>query len=391
MLLIATEEWAVPVALDSHVISQSSIEETRFQARGREIFIRLTLLAAMGVSCILLLRPFLNLIICGIIISIGIYPAYRMLTRALHGRDKLAAVLCSALLLLIAILPVALLAGTLVDGIKEMTRQVQTGRLDLPAPPPSLQKLPVIGARLQDFWNLCSNNLSEVFVRFRPQIQERIPAVLSASAGIGGAIVQFIAAILLAGYLLATSETNRKFADKIFARIFGAHGPDFKELAAATIRTVTNGILGVAVIQTVFASLGFWLAGLPGAGLWGLIFLVASVLQVGVIVLIPAVLYGFAAFSTTRAVIFLVWCIIVGLMDNVLKPILLGRGGKVPMIVVLLGVLGGFITMNSIIGLFVGAIVLSVGYKLSIAWLDGGVPDGDEVPVAVVADEAQTR
>ena len=371
------------------MISQFSVEENRFDARGREIFIRLTLLAAMGISCIVILRPFLNLIICGIIISIGIYPAYLRLTKTLHGRQTLAAILCSALLLLIAILPAALLAGTLADGIKELTRQLETGRLDLPPPPPRLERLPVIGPRLEDFWTLCSTNLSEVFIRFRPQIQERIPGVLAASASIGGTILQFIAAIVLAGYLLATSRTNEQFAERIFIRIFGKQGPEFKDLVSATIRTVTNGILGVAVIQSVFASLGFWIAGLPGAGLWGLIFLVGAVLQVGALVLIPAVLYAFAAFSTTRAVIFLVWCIIVGLMDNVLKPILLGRGGKVPMIVVLLGVLGGFIAMNSIISLFVGAIVLSVGYKLFMAWLGGEAQAEDEVLDVVAADDTQ--
>jgi predicted PurR-regulated permease PerM len=359
--------------MDSQTISQSSIEEGRFHARGREIFIRLTLLAAMAISCAILLRPFLNLIICGIIIAIGMHPVYLRLTKALNGRNKLAAALCSVLLLLVAIVPALLLADTLMDGIQKVLHQVQAGRLDLPAPPSSLSKFPLIGPRLTEFWVLCSSNLSEVFIRFRPEIQERIPAVLAAFASIGATTLQFIGAILLAGYLLATSEANSRFADKLFARIFVKGGPEFKELASSTIRTVTNGILGVAVIQTIFASLGFWIEGLPGAGLWGLIFLVAAVLQVGVIVLIPAVLVSFAIFSKTRAVIFLVWCIIVGLMDNVLKPILLGRGGKVPMIVVLLGVLGGFIAMNSIIGLFVGAIVLSVGYKLFLAWLNGGV------------------
>jgi predicted PurR-regulated permease PerM len=123
--------------------------------------------------------------------------------------------------------------------------------------------------------------------------------------------------------------------------------------------------------------------GLPGIGLWAVLFLVAAVLQVGALVLIPAVLYAFATYSTTSAVIFLAWCIVVGLMDNVLKPILLGRGSKVPTAVIFLGVLGGFVLMN-IMGLFVGAIVLAVGYKLFMAWL------GDEVPEVVEADERQS-
>jgi predicted PurR-regulated permease PerM len=329
----------------------------------------------MAVSCAILLRPFLNFIICGIIIAVALYPVYVLLKRALHGRATLAAVLCSGVLLLALIVPSVLLGGTLVDGIRTISHQTQAGRLDLPPAPSSLGKVPIIGRRLEELWTLCSTNLSEVVTRFGPQIKQRVPALLSATAGVGGAVVQFLIAIILAGFLLATSEANGRFADRLFLRIFGGHGPEIKELVASTIRTVTNGILGVAVIQTLCAALGFWVAGLPGAGLWAVIFLIASVLQVGALVLIPAAIIGFATFSTTRAVIFLIWCIIVGLMDNVLKPILLGRGAKVPMPVIFLGVLGGFMVMNSIIGLFVGAIVLSVGYKLFMAWLDSDVPD----------------
>jgi predicted PurR-regulated permease PerM len=328
----------------------------------------------MGVSCALILRPFLNLIICGIIVAIGVSPAHRMLARALGGRTTLSAVLCSLLLLAALLLPCVLMAGTLVDGIQSIAGQLQAGRLDLPSAPDNLNKIPLLGPKLYELWTLCSTNLSEAVNRFGPQIQKAVPAVLSISAGIGSAILQFFVAVILAGFLLATGEANDKFAGRVFRRIFGSHGDEFKDLVTSTIGTVTNGVLGVALIQTICACLGFWFVGLPGAGLWGVVFLIAAVLQVGGIVLVPAVIYAFAEFSTTRAVIFLVWCIIVGVMDNVLKPILLGRGAKVPMGVIFIGVLGGFIVMNSIIGLFVGAIVLSVGYKLFMAWLDSDVP-----------------
>jgi predicted PurR-regulated permease PerM len=360
--------------MNSSLISRFSVDERSYYARGREIFVRLSLLSILGVSCVIILRPFLNLIICGIIISIGIYPAYQMLTRILRGRTKLAATLCSILLLLVVIVPSILMAGTLASGIQSLNRQVQAGRLNIPPPPAGLDKLPVIGSRLEELWTLSSTNLSEAVRRLGPQIEKFAPALLSASAGIGGTLLQFLIAIGLAGFLLATAEANGRFARKVFVRVFNDRGAEFEDLVASTIRTVTDGILGVAVIQTLFASLGFWLVGLPGAGLWALIFLIASVLQVGTLVLLPAALYAFAAFPMSHAVIFLVWCIIVGLMDNVMKPILLGRGGKVPMGVIFLGVLGGFIAMNSIIGLFVGAIVLSVGYQLFIAWLDSEGP-----------------
>ena len=151
-------------------------------------------------------------------------------------------------------------------------------------------------------------------------------------------------------------------------RLFGERGPEFEELTATTIHSVTTGILGVAFIQSICAGVGFLVAGLPGAGLWAMGFLFAAVLQAGVIVLIPAVVYVFMIASSTKAVVFLIWWIIVALVDNVLKPLLLGRGGAVPIAVVFLGVIGGFMAVG-IIGLFVGAVVLSVCYKLLLTWL----------------------
>jgi predicted PurR-regulated permease PerM len=132
---------------------------------------------------------------------------------------------------------------------------------------------------------------------------------------------------------------------------------------------VTFGILGVALIQSALAAVGFLVMGLPGAGVWAVVFLFAAVLQMGGLVLIPAVVYAFAISTTAGAVIFLVWCVFVGVIDNVLKPLLLGRGVAVPMAVIFLGAIGGFIAMG-IVGLFVGAVVLSVGYKLFLAWIE---------------------
>jgi len=334
----------------------------------------MSLLTLMGVSCFLLLRPFLHLILTGMIVAVGIYPGYQKLTKLLGGRKKFAAVLCTLLLMAVTLLPAILLAGTLADGIQSISSQLKAGLLHIPPPPPFLDKVPIAGMKLKAFWNLCSTDVSEAVSRLAPEIQKHLPELVSASVGIGGALLQFFLAILLAGFLLATSARSIRSADKVFGRIFDERGLEFEQLVTGTIRSVTNGILGVAVIQSVLAALGFWIVGLPGAGLWAVVFLVASVIQVGPIVLIPAVLYSFAIHPTNHAVMFMIWCIIVGLSDNVLKPIFLGRGTKVPIAVIFLGVLGGFITMH-ILGLFVGAIVLSVGYKLLTAWLDAGIPN----------------
>jgi predicted PurR-regulated permease PerM len=298
-------------------------------------------------------------------------------TRLLGGRDNLAAAVCSLALAAVLVVPCVLLTGTLVQGVASLASHIQDGRLDL-ALPPAVAKVPVVGPKLEARWNAVSVNLPQAVERVMPQIKSSAPALLTASAGIGGVLLQILIAIVLGGFLLAKSDGSARFADQVFRRIFGERGQEFEDVVASTVRSVTNGIVGVAVIQTLFASLGFWLVGLPGAGLWAIVFLIAAVLQVGALVMIPAVVFAFSITSTTYAVVFLCWCIVVGLMDNVLKPILLGRGSKVPMLVVFLGVLGGFASMN-IIGLFVGAVVLSVGYMLFMAWLGNGV--GEAKPV----------
>ena len=217
---------------------------------------------------------------------------------------------------------------------------------------------------------MASINLMAVVEKFSPQIKAAIPGVLSASAGVGLTVLQFVASIIVSAAFLANAESAYKVIRSLSDRLFGEKGLEFQLLVGSTIRSVTSGILGVAFIQSVLAGLGFLLVGLPGAGLWAIMFLIAAVLQIGMLLLIPAVIYVFATATTTKAVIFLIWCIIVGLSDNVLKPIFLGRGAAVPIAVVFLGAIGGFVAMG-LIGLFVGAIVLSVGYKLFLAWLEG--------------------
>ena len=225
---------------------------------------------------------------------------------------------------------------------------------------------------------LASNNLNELFRSFGPQVKAAVTGLLSASAGVAFTVLQFVLSIVVAGVLLANADGAGKATRSLANRLFGDRGPEFHKLIGATIRSVTVGILGVAFIQTVLAGIGFVVEGLPSGGLWAMVFLFAAVLQVGILVLIPAVIYAFTITTTSKAVIFLIWCSIVGLMDNVLKPVLLGRGVGVPMIVVFLGAIGGFIAMG-LIGLFVGAIVLSVGYKLFLAWLNRPVETTGEI------------
>ena len=352
-------------------IQQPAYDKTQLNlALEASIYIGLAILLAA--ACLLILLPFIPLLAWGLIIAVATYPGFRQLQKVLGGRETPAAVVCTLILLAVVIVPAVLLGQGLVDGIQAMAARLKEGGAVVPPPPPKIESWPVIGAPLKSVWDLASRDLTEAIRSLAPQIKRFLPGLLSASAGIGFTVLQLLLSILVAGVLLANAEAAYEVTCSLASRLFGEKGPEFQQLVGATIRSVTFGILGVALIQSAFAALGFLVVGMPAAGLWTVFFVFAAVVQVGVLVLVPAVIYVFATASVTKAVIFLVWCIIVGLMDNILKPLLLGRGVAVPVAVVFLGAIGGFLAMG-VIGLFVGAIVLSVGYKLSLAWLRGAI------------------
>jgi len=347
------------------------VDNKDYVNRAVEASIHIGLVILLAATCIFILRPFIPVLAWGIIVAIAVYPRYLKLQLILRGRSVLAAVLIALLLLALLIGPVVLLSGTLIGGIQNLLAHFRDGTPIIPPPPAGVETWPLVGIPLKNAWSLASTNITTALMSFAPQIKAIVPSLLSASAGIGLTVLQFALSIIVAGAILANSRGAAGAAHSLANSIFGDNGPEFEQLVGSTIRSVTIGILGVALIQSVLAALGFVVAGLPGAGLWAVVFLVAALLQVGTVVLIPAVIYVFATASVTKAVIFMVWCLFVALVDNTLKPLLLGRGVAVPIAVVFLGAIGGFVAMG-LVGLFVGAIVLSVGYKLFLAWIKEG-------------------
>jgi predicted PurR-regulated permease PerM len=334
-----------------------------------EVSIHIGLAVLLSTACLLILLPFIPLITWGVIIAVAAYPGFQKVQRALGGRRVVTAVLFAVLFLTLLIVPVALLAGTLIEGVQTLASHLKDGTLIIPAPPAGVENWPIIGARLNGLWSQASTDISEAVRSLAPQIKAAVPGMLSVSSGLGLTVLQFALSIVVASILLANAQRAYGLTCSLCNRLFGDEGLEFQQLIGATIRSVTSGILGVALIQSILAGLGFLVAGLPGAGLWAVTFLIAAVLQAGVLILIPAVIYMFTISGVTKAVIFLIWCIFVALVDNFLKPLLLGRGVAVPTAVVFIGAIGGFVALG-LIGLFVGAIVLSVGYKLFLAWLE---------------------
>jgi predicted PurR-regulated permease PerM len=357
-------------------------KDKAFLTRALEVSIRIGLLLLLVVWTFEIVRPFIVPVIWGIVLAVATQPGYRWLLGAIGGRSALAATLITILLLVLLIGPMMILAGTLVDGVRDLAQQLHDGSLQIPPPPESVGTWPVIGAPLAAFWELASENLEDALEELGPQIKAVGVWLLSAAGGVGFGLLQFVFAIIISGVLLAHSTGGAQAADAIAVRVMGKDGPKFAELAVATVRSVTRGILGVALIQSILAGLGFLAVGLPAAGLLALICLFLAVVQLGVgPIVIPAVIYVFATADTLPAVVFLVWGIFVTLLDNFLKPILLGRGVQVPMVVIFLGAIGGFLA-HGIIGLFVGSVVLALGFTLFNAWLREGAQSKASAPGA---------
>jgi predicted PurR-regulated permease PerM len=355
--------------------------DKEFLSRVVEATVRIGLLAGLAAWCFLIVSPFLVPIVWGVIIAVATYHGYARIEAGAGNRRGLAATIYILLGLVLLVVPAAMLGSTLVDGAQALANGMQAGHLQIPPPPESVASWPLVGKPLAAFWHGASSNLEATLQTIAPQLKAFGGWLLSTAAGAGLGILQFVIAILIAGVLLAHAEAGGRATRAIAMRLAGDQGADFAQVAEATVRSVARGILGVALIQSVLAGIGFLVMGIPGAGLWALVALLLSVVQIGIFpVVLPILIYAFYTADTLPFVLFLVWSLFVGALDNILKPILLGRGVKVPMVIIFIGAIGGFIT-SGIIGLFIGAVILALGYKLFLAWLYGE-PHGPAAPSA---------
>ena len=340
--------------------------------RAVEVTIRIGLLFLLAAWCFLIVKPFIIPILWGMIIAIASYPVYRWMRLKLGGRGKLAAIAFTLLALALLITPTVMLMGTVADTTQALSQDLQDGSLTIPPPPTSVEEWPLIGEELSAFWSGASENLGATLTSIAPQLKEAAGWLLSTAAGAGIGILQFVISIIIAGVILANAVGFGAFLKALARRLMGNRGEEFTMLASKTVRSVAQGVLGVALLQSLLAGVGLLAAGVPGAGLWALLVLLLAIVQLPpILILAPIILYVFSVSSTTVAVIFMIWSILVSMSDAFLKPLLLGRGVEVPMLIILVGAIGGMIH-SGIIGLFVGAVVLALGYELFRAWLEEG-------------------
>jgi predicted PurR-regulated permease PerM len=363
-------------------MQQGGNEDRIFLDRAVEAFIRIALLAILVAWCFDIVRPFIVPFAWAIVIAIGLHPGYVRLTHALQGRRILAAVIMSLLCFALLLVPALLLSASLVGELHRVIDAFGHASLTIPPLPDAVVQLPMIGDDIARIWAEGTSNVRAVLVEIEPELKVALHWTIGVAGGAGVGLLHILVAILIAGFLLAQAEAGQRASYALARRLAGARGVEFAKLSEATIRSVTRGILGVALIQSLLAGLGWLAIGVPAAGLWALLALVMCVVQIGILPITLAILvYVFFHVGTLTFLAFLVWSLFVYSLEHILKPLLLGRGVDVPMAVIFVGAIGGFLSAG-IIGLFIGSVVLVLGYKLLVAWLHGG-PEAAEAAGAM--------
>lgn len=332
--------------------------------------IRLALMALVAYWCFLIFRPFLIVVVWGIILAVALDPLVGRVTRWVGGRRWLAAALLILLGLGALLVPVLALSDSLAEGVHALAAVVESGSITIPPPPAKVADWPVVGDWVFETWDLASRNLAAVLQKFQPQVTAVAARLLSLMRGAAGAVLLTVVAIVIAVFLLLRREAAVRAAFNVGAGLGGERGVEAVRFAGAAIGTVAKGVLGVAAVQAILAAVGLVLAGVPGAGLWSALILVLAVAQLPpLLVLAPAMVYVASTSDSTLGIVaFVIWSLLVSISDAVLKPLLMGRGSELPAAVILVGAIGGML-LHGLIGLFVGAVVFSIGYWLIKGWI----------------------
>jgi predicted PurR-regulated permease PerM len=329
--------------------------------------IRIVCLGFLGYWSLILIRPFLTIIVWSIIVAVALYPIFDWLSAKLYGHRGVAAAAIAILSLLVMLGPATWLALSLAETVRSLLARLGDGTLTFPPPSEAVKAWPLIGEKIYEGWLLASTNLRALVVEAAPHLKPLGSSLLNAAGSMGINLLKFIIAVVISGFLFIPGPSLIHSIKNVLGRVAAARGEEFVDLAGATIRNVSRGIIGIAILQALLAGIGLLLAGVPAAGLFSFLVLVLGIIQIGPsIILLPLIVWSWFAMDTTTAVLFTLYMIPVNLLDNILRP-LVAKGLSTPMPVILIGVLGGTL-VHGVIGLFVGPIVLSIGWQLLLVW-----------------------
>lgn len=325
-------------------------------------------------GCLYILAPFFAPLLWAAIISFCTWPIYMRLVQLLRGERIAPAVFMVLLAMLCGVGPLAFalfgLAGQADEVRAIANRLIERG---VPPLPEWITSLPLVGARIQAFWNDLMHGGAELAEFVRNRLAAPLGQwLLQLGAATGAGLLQLALSIIFSFFFYIGGHVALEWLVGGVRRIAGERGPYLLQLAGGTVKGVVYGILGTALIQALLAGLGYWMAGVPGAGIWLLATFFLSVIPMApALIWIPAAIWLYSQGALGWAIFLVLWnALVVGSVDNVIKPLMISKGGGLPFIVVLLGVLGGALAFG-FLGVFIGPTMLAVGYSVLHDWTVG--------------------
>lgn len=351
--------------------------EERLSRKLLDVFIRAGVAVALALLSYRIFAPFLGLTAWSVILAVTLYPVHQKLARNMGGKQGLAATLLVVVGLVVIGVPAAILMGSLGDSLQNFVAGLRGGALKVPAPAAGVADLPLVGPRLHALWSQAHADLPALLRSRQPQVAGIARQGLGMVAGIAGGALLFMFSFIVGGIVMAWGEPGARAIRNILVRLVGSRrGEELALLCTQTIRAVALGVLGVAFIQATVLGIILVVADVPFAGVLALVVLLLGIVQgPAILISLPVIVWIWSSgkYEAGPAVTYTVLLLLGGILDNFLKPLLLGRGVDAPMPVVLLGALGGLAT-SGLVGMFVGAVFLTLGYRIFMAWVANG-PD----------------
>ena len=342
----------------------------------------------MIVSSLWILQPFLGAMIWATMIVVATWPLMMKVESAAGGRRWLAVMVMTLAMLFLLVAPLTIAILTVIDRRDEIANMAAVlATADVPPPPGWLEQVPLVGARIAEEWRrLSAIGAEELATQAAPYISQALSWFAGQAGSLGLMVLQFMLTLVIAAILFANGEAAAMGVRRFGRRLAYDRGEDAVILSGQAIRAVALGVIVTAVVQSACAGVGLAISGIPYAAVLTTIIFVLCIAQIGpILVMVPAVAWLYWSGDSLWGTVLLVWTVVVGLLDNVLRPILIRRGADLPLLLIFAGVIGGLISFG-VIGLFVGPTVLAVTYRLLEAWvsdidhMEGAAPEPVPAP-----------
>jgi predicted PurR-regulated permease PerM len=340
------------------------------------------IIGALIAASVWILRPFLAATIWSTMIVVTTWPILRKLQSRLWGKRWLATTIMTAALLLVFVAPFSAAIGTIVANAGEIVDWTNRfSQVKLPPPPEFVEKIPIVGDKAAKVWREYADKGSEELAEIVKPYATRVASWFVAEVGNFGLVtIQFLLTVVIAAILYMTGEDTARWVRRFGRRLAGERGDQVVRLAGQAIRGVALGVVVTALVQSVLGGIGLAIAGVPFAAMLTAVMFMLALAQIGPLpVLLGGLFWLWWQGETGWFVALLVWTIVVGSLDNILRPILIKKGADLPLLLIFAGVIGGLFAFG-LLGLFVGPVLLAVAYTLLDAWVseasDADAPEG---------------